>query len=626
MNTETLKYSALKILVVTFFTVVFISFLIFVFWPAPVQFKVDHSDQFGQYSLVAQKKVPIYGHALPSVRFSPLEKKYIFLPYLETINVFSKKYDEAFYSSKRIAEIQVWHADLQIAGNITSTSQLLDWWEKKQPKLWNPWSWENYGYWESDLARYIPGMEIALEKLNHLPPTRARYLGVKEIYLVLSSDQKYLRDIIGNSNLNLDEKKYLLNLQNEVFTTLYSQFPFPATFLQEENKDVYVPEEITGANDFGMYQVSIPYFIPETKDLPNLSLSLNERPITITATDSGFISEDLLLASKNDVIFLRGLSSSMSAQLSTSSASVFLRQLESNSTDDFAREDALFHYTPELKLKKVGVPASSENRLNSTAIENNQFILTASYLNNVQIKDLLAQVPWYWNVQSLEPLNTETVRSWKFVNSLHVLLMIIAIASSVVFFFALLILVIEMFFPSQLIMFYSKFEKNISQYVFLRNAKVFVSYIQKTFRVWIGLLRALLLLLFVLGCSINILLIKTNFDLIIIMLLFMYFLLVVLYRSSSLNSIKIGIALLCFLPLLLTVTNLPLAVRFGVWPFLFLSAGMIQYLIEQRIDLSQRNLIELFSQMSNDFVSGWFIMKHGLSYIKSRVPTFKLRN
>lgn len=567
MSSATKTFLSTSLLNAVFFFAVFL-----VTRPSELKFNVEPDPSDVRYLIVAQKKIPLSEPELPTVRISPLEKKYVLLPTSERSEVLSRKYDEAFFAGKRIAEMVTWASSLNVANTVHSTAELNQWWSINKPRPWKKESWNKYPYWESGLARYLEGMEKQLRKLNALPPNRTRYLRFSEFDKLLRLHQTKIEEALQTLN-DGQKKEYLLHLEQLVFAQLRSQIP-PRLNIPSVTQDVYVPEEVFLTKDFGVYVVEVPYF-SQTKELySKLQMLMNDSPVTLTATTSGFTSQSITLSSYDDVITLQN--------------------------PEATREGELANYSPELRLHKIAVPISQTDRLQWTWKSYDQFSLSTEYLNVRQIQEVLQQVPWQWSRQA-ESVTSDTDESWTIENHFYLYALYFSILNLVLGGVYIGYLSLKVYLPKQIHDFDRRVEALLQQNVVWAFLQSLIASLGNSSGLFIALLRVFLLGLFSAGLFINILLIKSKYDFITIALFIVLLCLIILYKSAAASTLKLGLSIVILMPILSFIASTGFATRFGVWAFLFLATGMVQVMIEHYMTVQVRSLQQVLSELYKDF-------------------------
>ncbi len=245
--------------------------------PQKINFN-NFSPQEKEYTILTNKSlIPKIQVRYPYVS-TPLsnEKKYFLINLLEHLDLKQKKYDQLFFASKRLAELSKWRNNIPIKlknnrNNLTkilTTKELLIWWGKNKPKIFEFNKYSNYNSWEATLARYYLLYNKAINK------SKKDNLELKQEYGYLKKHQQYLSSVIFNSFKSNQDKIYLQSLADNIFSSLEKKLTKQIK-IPQQNKIQYSLNNIVKEKEWGTYQLTIDLkTYPNLKDIP-ITIKLN---------------------------------------------------------------------------------------------------------------------------------------------------------------------------------------------------------------------------------------------------------------------------------------------------------------------------------------------------------------
>ena len=155
----------------------------------------------------------------PFVRVSPLTIKYSFVNFIEKINIINNQSNSLLFAEKRISELNKWGNDLPTLGALNDVNKLKDWWNKTEPNLWQIYKLEPFQSWEAVLIRYVLLIEkeIMAIQLSNNSNSNQNFISLLGY---LKYNQSALETIILRSSKDNNDKQYLLDLSNKIFSYL----------------------------------------------------------------------------------------------------------------------------------------------------------------------------------------------------------------------------------------------------------------------------------------------------------------------------------------------------------------------------------------------------------------------
>lgn len=131
-----------------------------------------------------------------------------------------------YFMEKRVNELTAWSSEIPIRGNVKRITYLSNIW--REPKLWEFWRYGEYNSWEVTLVRYERSTEKLIDDLGKT--TQSNYSVVTN-KVALKKDLMRHRDelqkaIHDDSIKSTGQKKYLLNLVDEMFVDIFAKLNF----------------------------------------------------------------------------------------------------------------------------------------------------------------------------------------------------------------------------------------------------------------------------------------------------------------------------------------------------------------------------------------------------------------
>lgn len=204
-------------------------------------------------NLYALNTIPDY----PFVSTKVGSLKYFITNFLEVVNQRQNIQNKLVftYAGKRISELEKWGNDIPVLGKIHTLPKLTSWWLKQKPAWWQIHKFHHFNSWEASLARYDLLWEEELRMINQVEPKNIANT-IMTLKGYARNHQRKINLIIYNSNKSQQEKKYLFNVTNEIYTDLNKQL------------DSYIPEYSLSTIDYslnnlhqdkeyGMYDLSL---------------------------------------------------------------------------------------------------------------------------------------------------------------------------------------------------------------------------------------------------------------------------------------------------------------------------------------------------------------------------------
>lgn len=226
------------------------------------------------------KKFPRF--VSPTVRQKPSSLLYPLIVLREKIDIsrFKTTNDpyidrSVYFIEKRINELSKWTGEIPMLRNVKSISGLSSTW--REPKLWELHKYKEYNSWEVTLARYQKAVEKLVYELEKT--TQSAYSTITN-KVELKSDlikhwNKLRKAIREDSVKSIDEKKYALNLVDEMFVDILNKLNLNLP------DDWIIPYDVRNQLDDGIYQVYV-----NKDDIKNLDIvlsidgkSISQRPL-----------------------------------------------------------------------------------------------------------------------------------------------------------------------------------------------------------------------------------------------------------------------------------------------------------------------------------------------------------
>lgn len=211
----------------------------------PINFN-NYIDSYRSY-LLTGKDLNMYtsisSMEYPYVRVAPWSKKYFITQWLESVDLINGKYDELFFSNKRIAELMKWGNELTILETFDTTNNKMS--QNKSA---------DYSSWESIFTRYMLLMETKINKtINAKINNKSQLLQLRGY---LEKNNNTILQTIYNLKVNNDKKQYLYRINSRIFSYLNKIIPndivYPNPTIAE-----YSLDKLNKNNDYGLYDLTV---------------------------------------------------------------------------------------------------------------------------------------------------------------------------------------------------------------------------------------------------------------------------------------------------------------------------------------------------------------------------------
>jgi len=155
----------------------------------------------------------------PRTTISPKSVFYFFANFIEKTNLKNTSFNNFFFAQKRVVELTKWGKELQIMGDIKDTDQLKNWWQKKEPKIWQFYKVKNFSSWEATLARYTLLIEDEIKAIQS-SNQEDFYTNLIALKGYIKTNQLNVEAIILSLEKSEEDKNYLISLSGKVFAYL----------------------------------------------------------------------------------------------------------------------------------------------------------------------------------------------------------------------------------------------------------------------------------------------------------------------------------------------------------------------------------------------------------------------
>ena len=198
-----------------------------------------------------------------------------------------------YFIEKRINELAKWTREIPLLGNVKRIADLSKSWQ--DPKLWEFNKYGEYNSWEVTLVRYQQAVGTLIETLEKTTQSNYSILTNKvEMKSDLIKHKDKLRKAIReDSSRSLNEKKYLLNLVQEMFTDIFVKLNFsPPDYWR-------LPYEIDNVSLGSAYEVYLNKEDTEDFNLVDLDLIVDGKKLRSKTSEGDWIRfEDVAVKRK----------------------------------------------------------------------------------------------------------------------------------------------------------------------------------------------------------------------------------------------------------------------------------------------------------------------------------------